>query len=105
MPFVDLDLGKIYGCLKGSKVWYHEKAHIVFNKTELGIKINYYGYFFMMVAVFILSLSMLINWLPLRLFGFLNAFGMVVCYLYEELICWIWGLREYKKCIVALEES
>lgn len=97
MGLVDLETNHIYGCKKGSKVWYHEKAHIVFNKTELGVKINYYGYFFMMIAIFILSLSLLINWLPLKIFGFLNALGMVVCYAYEEVWCWVVGLREYNQ--------
>ena len=95
MAVVDLETNQIYGCKKYSKVWYHEKAHILFNHSESGVKINYYGYFFMMVAVFILSLSILIDWLPLKLFGFLNALGMVVCYAYEEVWCWIVGLRDY----------
>ena len=96
MAIVNLETEEIFGCEKGSKTWYHEKAHIKFNKTNLGIKINYYSYFFQMVTVFILSLSILINWLPLKVFGLTNALGMVCCYIYEEIVCWVWGLRDYK---------
>lgn len=95
MAFVDTASGKIYGCEEGSKVWYHEKAHIKFNESELGTKIIYYGYFFQMMAVFILSISLIINWLPLKLFGLTNALGMAFCYCFEEIYAWVIGLKEY----------
>jgi len=97
MALVDLATSKIFGCEEGSKVWYHEKGHIVFNNSNWGAKINYYGVFFQMIAVFFLALSLLINSLYLHLFTFLNALGMVVCYVYEEVWCWVYGLREWKK--------
>lgn len=30
----DLETGKIYGCKKGSREWWHEKGHIEFNKLD-----------------------------------------------------------------------
>ena len=97
MALIDLVSGKIYGCKKGSKVWYHEKGHLLFNNSEFGVKINYYGQFFQMIAVFILSLSIIIDWLPLKLFGLTNALGMIICYVWEEVWCEIYALREYNK--------
>ena len=97
MAQVDLSTGKIYGCEEGSKTWYHEKAHIIFNKTEVGVRINYYYYFFQMVAVFFIGLGLVINWFPIKIFGLTNAVGMIVCYLYEELWCWWWALKRYNK--------
>jgi len=96
MATVDLNSGKITGCVEGSKTWYHEKGHIAFNETDLGSKIDYYQYFFMMVAVFCGSLSLIIDNYFLHLFTFLNAFGMVVSYAYQEIWCWVWGIREWK---------
>ena len=96
MATVDISTGKIFGCLEGSKVWYHEKGHIAFANTEWGAKISYYGQFFMMVSVFFTSLGVVINSQPLMIFGFVNALGMVCSYIYEEVWAWVWGLREYK---------
>lgn len=95
MAIVDINTGKIIGCEEGSKVWYHEKGHIEFHKTDWGVKINYYGQFFSMVAIFFIGLGATINSLPVKLFGFVNALGMVLCYAYEEVWCWAWGLRQY----------
>jgi len=97
MAIVDLATGQITGCEKGSKVWYHEKAHIEFNKREFGAKVNYWQYHFMMTAVFFGSLALLFNSLLLKVFVFLNALGMVSCYALEEIVCWVWGLKEWRK--------
>jgi len=81
MAIVDLTTGNITGCEKGSRVWWHEKGHIAFSKLDLGAKINYYQYHFMMMAVFFMSVSLIIDNLWLKVFTFLNALGMV-CFLY-----------------------
>lgn len=33
-PHCDISTGKIYGCEKGSRLWWHEKGHIVFNNLQ-----------------------------------------------------------------------
>jgi hypothetical protein len=95
MATVDLATGKIFGCSEGSKVWYHEKAHILFNNTNLGSKVSYYQFFFMMISVFFLSLYIMVGWKPLAIFSFVNALGMIFSYLYEEIWCWVVGLSNY----------
>jgi len=97
MAVVDLSSGKITGCEKGSKVWWHEKGHIEFNNTEWGSKIDYYQYFFMMIAVFFGALSLLIDNLFLHLFTLMNALGMIISYIYQEVWAWVWGLKQYNK--------
>ena len=96
MALVDLNNEKIYGCEPGSKTYLHEKGHIVFNKMDKGVRINYYGYFFQMIAVFFISLGVVTNSFFVKLFGFLNAFGMIVCYLWEELWCWSFAFTKEK---------
>jgi hypothetical protein len=96
MAIVDLATGNITGCEEGSRVWWHEKGHIAFSKLDSGAKINYYQYHFMMMAVFFMSVSLLIDSLWLKVFTFLNALGMVLSYIYEEVWCWAYSFRHYK---------
>jgi len=96
MAIVDLTTGNITGCEKGSRVWWHEKGHIAFSKLDLGAKINYYQYHFMMMAVFFMSVSLIIDNLWLKVFTFLNALGMVCSYIYEEVWCWVYSFGHYK---------
>jgi hypothetical protein len=97
MATVDLATGNIYGCKEGSKTWYHEKAHIQFNNTEKGNKISYYQFFFMMISVLFGSLYIVFDWFPLAIFSLINAIGMILSYSYEEIWCWVVGLRNYYK--------
>lgn len=97
MATIDLLTGKITGCVEGSKTYYHELGHKAFSETESGAKIDYYQYFFMMVAVFFGSLSLLINNSFLHLFTFMNALGMIVSYMYQEIWAWHWAVKEWKK--------
>jgi len=96
MAVVDLATGNITGCEKGSRIWWHEKGHIAFSKLDLGARINYWQYHFMMTAVFFGSLSLLIHSTGLKVFTFLNAFGMVCSYIYEEVWCWVYSFGHYK---------
>jgi hypothetical protein len=95
MAVVDLTTGKIFGCQEKSKVWYHEKAHIEFNNLGYGAKISYYQFFFMMLSIFFLSLYIIIGWKPVAIFSFVNALGMILSYIFEEIWCWIVGLKNY----------
>jgi len=97
MAIVDLSTGQITGCKKGSRTWWHEKGHIAFSKLDLGAKINYYQYHFMMVAVISMAMSLLINSFLLRVFSFLNALGMILSYIYEEVWCWGYSFKNYSK--------
>lgn len=94
---IDLSTGKITGCVEGSKTYYHELGHKAFNETSWGSSIDYYQYFFMMITVFFLCLSVLINSKLLHLFTFLNGLGMICSYLFQEVWAWTWGLKQYYK--------
>jgi len=97
MAVVDLATGNITGCEKGSRVWWHEKGHIAFSKLDLGARINYWQYHFMMTAVFFGSLSLLIDSTGLKVFTFLNALGMICSYIYEEVWCWAYSFGHYSE--------
>jgi len=95
MAIVDLKTGQIYGAKEGTKTYYHELGHIEFSKNYLGQRISYYQSFFMMTAVFFISLGLMTSNKYIISFGFVNSLGMILSYLYEEVWCWIWGLRAY----------
>ena len=87
MPFVDLVSGKIYGCKKGSRAWYHEKAHIQFDKSEFGTRIKYYHDFFRMLVIIVLPFNLFIDSLLLKAFTLLCGLSVVSTYLLEEIWC------------------
>lgn len=94
MPLVDLISGKIYGCKKNSKSWWHETGHLVFDKLELGTKVKYYNYFFTMVTVILMPINLFINSIFLKFFTLINGVGVLITYIYEEIWC---ELYAYKK--------
>lgn len=102
MAIVDLNTGQITGCVEGSKTWYHEQGHIVFNKTDWGSRISYYQTFFMMVSVFFICLGVVLQNIYVQVFAMVNALGMVMSYIYEEVWCWVYGLREYNKANLSM---
>jgi len=84
MPFVDLTTGKIYGCEKGSRSWWHEKAHLIFDRSEYGTKIKYYHYFFTMLTIVILPFNLFITSWLLKIFTLICGLAVVTTYLIEE---------------------
>ena len=96
MAFVNLITEEIYGCKEGGLVWFHEKGHIEFNKTELGNKVDFWkGNIFQIIIGFIVvavytdrdffkqvSLALLIVYLFL--------------YLFEEVWCWFYAFKNKK---------
>lgn len=95
LAVVDLATEKIFGCDKYSKVWWHEKGHIKFNNTDWGSRVSYWQIFFMMIAVFFTGLGVVTGNFSIQIFGFINALGMLLSYIIEEVWCWVWGLRQY----------
>jgi hypothetical protein len=105
IPHCDLSTGKIYGCKKGSRVWWHEKGHFKFNKLESTSRLLLYqGYAFKYWMTFTtLSLILIvktnnswISWLFIipSLFFFLSWLAIDV---YEELWCWWYANTRLKK--------
>lgn len=97
MAFVDLNTGKIYGTKKGSPTYFHEKGHIYFNSKSWGVRISYYGTFFQMISVIFLGVNLFVNSIFLKVFIAMNIFGMIFSYVFEEVFCWVWGLKEWRK--------
>ena len=91
MPFVDLNSKKIYGCEEGSKSWWHETGHIIFDNSEFGTRIKYYNYFFTMIVVVLISLTFFTTSFWLRLFILFSSLGVITTYLMKEIWCEIYA--------------
>lgn len=81
----DIETGKIYGCKKGTKEWYHEKGHLKFNLSSKGSNLHMWQkYFFHLFMIFIVThLAFGVGTLLIYL-SFAGYFGIE---LYEEFWC------------------
>lgn len=84
-PHVDVKTGKIHGAIKGSWVWWHEKAHIEFNKDPIHSTLRLWQYVllvFWMVSITFAILNKYMLWL-----SFPTLVAYVLIDLYEEHWC------------------
>lgn len=93
--FVDIKTGKIIGAKKGSLTWFHEQGHIIYNKTEQGMRNDFRRQSFFNATVLFLVLS-LFHWF----FQYCAVFSIILTILfaaYEESWCWSYALRKKKE--------
>ncbi len=95
MPNVDLASETIIGCETGTKEWYHEEGHIVYNKSELGIKNNYLQGLYMYLTITFLVLSLLSKWIGFLAFS--SCVMMWYYFNYEERWCWRYSRKKLIK--------
>jgi len=81
-PHSDIATEKIYGCKRGSWIWWHEKGHIEFNKLEKTSTLlmwQQYAFLFWMISttLSVINKFMLFISIPTLLF----YFGVII---YEE---------------------
>jgi len=96
MPFVNLLTGKIYGCKKNSKAWFHEQGHILYNR-----KLPDYIYyrevcFFWLVAsiAICMFLEYFVEQRLIKVFPFFILLTYLVLYFVEEGFAWIYALKQ-----------
>jgi len=94
--FCDIKTGKIYGCEKGSYVWWHEKGHLIFNKSERGSFLQLCQQYILLLFFFsgIVAITF-IN----KIAGLLVAIPYLIylCFeLYEEHWCWKYAKENFK---------
>lgn len=97
MPYVDLTTGKIVGCKEGSLSWLHEQGHIIFNKTDKGIRNNYLGDSLIKGAVILLTFNALIHNMPSIVLAVSFVSASIFFYFYEEVWCWKYAYLKNKK--------
>lgn len=85
IPHCDLATGKIYGCKKGSWMWWHEKGHIEFNRLPSTSQLKLWQGVIMWAWMFSVTLSvvnkfMLVITIP-------TMIGYIGIDVYEERWC------------------
>ena len=81
----DLDTGEIYGCEKGSKKWWHEKGHFIFNKDPFYSFIILIRGYLKDIWLFFLMCSIVYK--ELIIITFILWFFYFSIFIYEELWC------------------
>ena len=92
----DVTTGKIFGCKKGSWMWFHEKGHLVFNsldKTSWLLMIK--TYIFEVWMLFVMAAIVFKSWV--YTIAVLLWLGYVSIGLYEEHWCNQYANRNYKQ--------
>ena len=97
MAIVNTQTGKIIGCKKGSLTWWHEKAHIIYNNSDQGMKNSFWAECFFYITPAFIILYLLFH-------NIFYAISMVISYMfflgfliYEELWCWSYARRKKRR--------
>ena len=97
MAGVNISTGKIVGCEKDSLTWWHEKGHLLYNDSQLGIRNDIIIHNSMLVTMMFIIVSLFVSY---KIFTFLAALSFLVMLLllsYEEIWCWHYAYGKKKK--------
>jgi hypothetical protein len=94
-PHSDISTGKIFGCIPGTRSWFHEKGHIEFNNLEStsALKLwQIYAFGFWMVSVTLSAWNKFMTWISILCLMF--VIGIEI---YEENWCNKYAENKLKK--------
>lgn len=98
MANVNLQTKKIYGCKRGTKTYYHEQAHLLFedNAPQGNLIRQWQGLSFTTI-IYILFFNMLYPSWIWKVSGILLVLISIGTELYEEFWCWKWANLKLRK--------
>lgn len=82
----DIESGKVYGVIEGTKEWFHEEGHLVFNESERGSTLHLYQKYLLHGWMLWFSASPLMGRIAYYI-GMIALFGYFGIEMYEELWC------------------
>lgn len=94
MAFVDVNTGTIIGAKPGTLTYYHEEGHIVYNKSEMGMKNNFTKdslFYFMIFFIVLTFFYPILKWC-----AFSCMVGNLYYSIYEEAWCWRYAFNTLK---------
>lgn len=94
MAYANIENGEIVDCEKGTKEYFHEEGHIVYNKSEQGIKSGYKASFFFYLAVTFGILGLGVNIFSVCALFFVAIFWYY--FIYEEVWCWRYANKKLR---------
>jgi len=86
MAHCDIVTGKVYGVQEGTKEWFHEEGHLIFNEMEKGSTLHLYQKYALHGWMLMFSASILMGKLAYY-FGMICLFAYFGIEIYEELWC------------------
>jgi len=93
MAFVDLETEKIFGAEENTPTWFHEKGHIVFNKSNFGNNFAFWKENIFVLLIVSLGFGSLINNFYIKSFSFSLTLIFVIMYFFEEIWCWVYSFK------------
>lgn len=88
MAITDLETGKIIGCKKGTITWWHEKAHLLYNRSEKGMTINFWSQSCLVMTIVYLTIHAFWDIIFWALAAGVSCAIFLGLYIYEEVWCW-----------------
>lgn len=92
--YVNVQTGKIVGAKPHTMKWYHEKGHIEYNNSALGIRNAYRQWFYGFIALTAIILGQVDITFTIASFVFLIMSWYY--FIYEEFYCWRYASRKMK---------
>lgn len=96
MAHVNLVTGKIYGCEKGSKTYYHEQAHLYYEETKRGRSIRIQQDFYLDALISSMALTVIYSNMFTQALVFVFLVLKIVTQLIEEADCWTYARNKLK---------
>lgn len=96
MAHVNLVTGKIYGCEKGSKTYYHEQAHLYYEETKRGRSIRIQQTFFLDALISSMALTIIYSNIFTRALVLVFLLCKIFSQLIEEADCWAYARNKLK---------
>lgn len=97
MAYVNLQTKKIYGCKEGTKTYYHEQGHLIFEEIKNGAKIRALQDLSIRALLFSVALGVLYSSLIIKVIILSIILLSIYLEMYEELWCWKFAFKKTKE--------
>jgi len=85
IPITNLETKKISGVKKNTFAYFHEKAHLEFNKSNFGQNVQWTGQMCEFFTIIFLVCGFFFY--PFKYFAVCTMLGMIFIFVYEEIWC------------------
>lgn len=92
----DIETGKVYGVTEGTKAWYHEEGHMIFNEMEKGSTLHLYQKYLLHAWMLFFTASILMGKIAYYV-GTICLFAYFTIEMYEELWCEKYAKTKFKE--------
>lgn len=94
MASVNLQTGKIMGCIKGSKTYYHEEGHLKYDSSPFGRTIRTMQEFSLDALIMFTALCVIRPNIPFKIIILFLIMVRIFSMFIEEQNCWAYAKRK-----------